>query len=131
LWFFLVPIAHRVYGYFPGRRFGKVGDLPRGVMAQWRAWCLDRNYVVGVEPEARERFAAVTVPLVSLSFTDDELMSARNIDSIHAFYANSPRTMRRIHPREAGVPRIGHFGFFRAEHAETLWRPELLARIES
>lgn len=131
LWFFLVPAAHRIYGYFPGRRFGKVGDLPRGVMEQWRRWCLHRDYAVGVEPEARELFAAVESPLVSLSFTDDELMSARNIESIHSFYENAPRTMRRIDPGELGLGRIGHFGFFRAEHAETLWRPELLARMES
>lgn len=52
-------------------------------------------------------------------------------ESIHSFYENAPRTMRRIDPREVGLARIGHFGFFRAEHAETLWRPELLARMES
>jgi predicted alpha/beta hydrolase len=33
----------------------KVGDLPRGVMAQWRRWCLNREYVVGVEGEGVRR----------------------------------------------------------------------------
>ena len=49
LWFVVVPLALRIAGYFPGKRLRKVGDLPRGVMAQWRRWCLNREYVVGVE----------------------------------------------------------------------------------
>lgn len=35
LWFVVVPLALPLFGYFPGRRLRKVGDLPRGVMAQW------------------------------------------------------------------------------------------------
>ena len=47
LWYVLTPIALRVCGYFPGRALRKVGDLPKGVMAQWRRWCLDPEYAVG------------------------------------------------------------------------------------
>jgi len=66
---------------------------------------------------------------VSLSFPDDELMSARNTESIHGFYVNAPRTMKRIAPQEIGARRIGHFGFFRREFADSLWRPHLLAEL--
>ena len=27
-----------------------------------------------------------------------------------------------ITPKDAGVPKIGHFGFFKPEHRDTLWR---------
>ena len=127
LWFVAVPVATRICGYFPGRRLRKVGDLPQGVIVQWRRWCLDPEYAVGAEGAgARKLYAAVTTPIVSLSFTDDEFMSARNTESLHAFYRNAPRTMKRIAPAEAGVRRIGHFGFFRATLAEALWRKHLL-----
>ena len=122
LWFVAVPLSIRLTGYFPGRRLKKIGDLPAGVMRQWRAWCLNRDYVVGALGEAvRRDYAAVTTPIFSLSFTDDEYMSARNIESIHGFYASAPRKMKRLHPSEVGEPNIGHFGFFRRRYAEKLW----------
>lgn len=132
LWYFVVPLALPLFGYFPGRRLRKVGDLPRGVMAQWRRWCLDRDYAVGVEGEAvRRLYAAVATPIISLSFTDDEFMSARNTESIHAFYTGAARTMTRIAPSEIGVGRIGHFGFFRRRFADALWRAHLLPALAS
>lgn len=130
LWYFLVPVVLPLFGYFPGRRLKKVGDLPRGVMAQWRNWCLDREYAVGVEGEAaRRQYASVVVPIISLSFTDDELMSARNIESLHSFYTGARRTMKRITPKDAGATRIGHFGFFRHRFAESLWKRYLLPEL--
>jgi predicted alpha/beta hydrolase len=122
LWFFVVPIALRVAGYFPGKRLRKVGNLPRGVMAQWRRWCLSREYVVGAEGErVREAYASVRIPMLSLSFTDDEMMSARGIRSLHGLYTNAPVEYRRIAPPEVGAKRIGHFGFFRPQFERTLW----------
>ena len=130
LWYVVVPLAMPVFGYFPGRRLRKVGDLPRGVMAQWRRWCLDPEYLVGVEgAAARARFAEVRTPILSLSFTDDEFMSARNIESLHGFYVHAPRTMVRIHPRDSGERRIGHFGFFRPRFAGSLWTAHLLPAL--
>ncbi len=122
LWFFVVPVALRVAGYFPGKRLRKVGDLPRGVMAQWRRWCLSREYVVGAEGEhVREAYASVRMPMLSLSFTDDEMMSARGIRSLHGLYTNAPVEYRRIAPPDVGAKRIGHFGFFRPQFERTLW----------
>src|SRR5690606_6760905 len=76
MWYVAAPLSLKLFGYFPGRRLRKVGDLPRGVMAQWRRWCLDPEYLVGVEGEAvRAAYAAVRTPVTSISFTDDEYMS--------------------------------------------------------
>lgn len=122
LWFVLVPIALPLFGYFPGRMLKKVGDLPAGVMVQWRRWCLHRDYLMGEGGAAlRERYAQIRTPILSLSFTDDELMSARNIESIHGFYAGAPKTMKRIAPQDVHEKRIGHFGFFRKNFEPTLW----------
>ena len=130
LWYFVVPVALPLFDYFPGRKLKKVGDLPRGVMAQWRRWCLNRDYAVGVEGElVRRQYAAVTAPIVSLSFTDDEFMSARNTESLHGFYTQAERTMKRISPKDIGVKHIGHFGFFRYRFAESLWVQHLLPEL--
>jgi predicted alpha/beta hydrolase len=123
LWFVAVPVSVKMCGYFPGRRLKKVGDVPGGVMLQWRQWCLDPEYVVGVEGEAvRAQYAALRIPMLSLSFTDDEFMSAANIESLNGFYAGCWRDRRRLAPRDVGSRSIGHFGFFRRRFEPTLWR---------
>ena len=71
--------------------------------------------------EVERAFASVTAPILSLSFTDDAYMSARNIESLHGFYRNAQREMRRLDPRTMGVRGIGHFGFFRRKHGDQLW----------
>ncbi|MDR1988965.1 MAG: alpha/beta fold hydrolase [Acidobacteriaceae bacterium] len=130
LWYVVAPLATRVFGYFPGKRLRKVGDLPRGVMDQWRRWCLDPEYAVGAEgDDARANFSAVTTPITSLSFDDDELISLRNTASLHACYENAPRTMKRISPRDIGAKRIGHFGFFNARFEGALWQQHLLPEL--
>lgn len=130
LWYFIVPVATRIFGYFPGKRLRKVGDLPRGVIEQWRRWCLNPDYAVGVEgSRVREGFASVRLPITSLSFTDDEMMSARNIQSLHGQYTAASKKMTRIAPADAGMKRIGHFGFFRAQSEEALWMRYLLPEL--
>ena len=122
LWYCVVPLVLPLFGYFPGRRLRKVGDLPHGVMSQWRRWCLHREYMMGEGgARLRERYASIRAPILSLSFTDDEFMSERNTASIHDFYAGAPKEMRRIAPQDINEPRIGHFGFFRRRFEATLW----------
>lgn len=122
LWFVAAPAATALCGYFPGRRLRMVGDLPKGVIRQWSRWCRHPDYAVGVEGEAmRERYRQVRLPLLSLAFTDDEYMSERNVAVLHGFYRNARREMRRIAPRDIGLRRVGHFGFFRPEAGLQLW----------
>jgi predicted alpha/beta hydrolase len=130
LWWALAPIATPLFGYFPGRRLGMVGDLPRGVIEQWRKWCLNPEYAVGAEgAEVRSLFASVDTPLTAFSFTDDEMMSAENVTSIHGFYTGAPKSMRRLTPSELGVRMVGHFGFFRPEMEYPLWRAHLYPEL--
>jgi len=130
LFFVAVPALMPVFGYFPGRRLRMVGDVPRGAMAQWRRWCRDRDYAAGAEgPAVRAAYAAVRVPITSLSFTDDEMMSARNVESIHGQYTGSAVTRVRLSPAEVGVERIGHFGCLRPAMAGPLWERFLLPAL--
>ncbi len=121
-WYVLVPVATALFGYFPGARLKKVGDLPRGVVLQWRRWCLDPRYHVGAEGRVvREQFESVRFPLVAVSISDDELMTERGIRVLVDCYANAPRRVERIAPADVAAKRIGHFGFFRDAFEPTLW----------
>jgi predicted alpha/beta hydrolase len=121
-WWVVVPLATRLFGYFPGRKLRKVGDLPRGVILQWRRWCLDPRYSVGAEGEpVRQRYASVRFPVLALSITDDELMTLRGTHSLVNLYENARREVHRIAPADLSLPRIGHFGAFRPEHETRMW----------
>jgi len=127
-WHVLVPVATRLFGYFPGKKMRKVGDLPAGVIMQWRTWCLHPRYHVGAEGAGvREKFESTRFPLVALSITDDELMTERGTHVLVDCYANAPRRVERIAPSDVQVKRIGHFGFFREQFKTSLWaRTEML-----
>lgn len=121
-WFVVVPLATRLCGYFPGRSLRKVGDLPAGVILQWRKWCLNPRYSVGAEGDAARRaYARARFPVLALSITDDELMTLEGTHSLVSLYENAPSEVQRIAPAELAVRRIGHFGPFRPEHASGLW----------
>lgn len=131
LWYIVAPLATKIYGYFPGKRLRKVGDLPGGVMNQWRKWCINPEYMIGVEGiETRDRYKAVVTPISSFSFTDDELMSKKNIDSLNSFYVTSQIKTNRITPEDVGVKHIGHFGFFKEKFQDSLWSNYLLQELK-
>lgn len=126
LWHVIAPAATAFCGYFPGRRLRMVGDLPKGVIRQWARWCRHPEYTVGVEGEAmRELYRRPTLPVLSVSLTDDEYMSERNVAVLHGFYVNARLEMRRYEPAQLGARRIGHFGFFRTSAGDRLWRVTL------
>ena len=130
-WYLLVPVATALFGYFPGKRLRKVGDLPKGVMLQWRRWCLHPRYHVGAEGAAvREQFEAARFPLVALSITDDELMTERGTRVLVDCYPNAPRRIERIAPADVQARRIGHFGLFREQFQATLW-PRMTALLNT
>jgi predicted alpha/beta hydrolase len=111
------PVASALAGYFPGARLGIVGDLPRGVMAHWRRWCLDPDYLLGAEGW-HARYRATPFPLVSLYAADDELLAE---DGARLMYAAHGR-QRHFEILQPGAgQRIGHLGLFKPRHAATLW----------
>lgn len=120
-WHALVPVVTRVCGYFPGRSLRMIGDLPAGVMLNWRRWCLHPRYSLAEGAAAEASYASARYPLLALSVSDDELMTRRGIEQLVGLYANAPRRIVDIRPADYGLRRIGHFGFFRPEMREPLW----------
>lgn len=131
LWWWLVqPVVTALCGCLPGKRWGLIGDLPAGVVWQWRRWCMHPDYSLGVEGEAvRQSYAAACYPVHALSISDDEMMSWASTRSLLSWYRNAPQMLERLLPTDAGAARIGHFGFFRREMAATLW-PRAAAGLE-
>jgi predicted alpha/beta hydrolase len=120
LWKVVAPATIALYGYYPGAKLRVLDDLPSAVTRQWASWCMHPDYLLSEFPEARQSFADVALPLRSLSFTDDKLMSDQSIARLEALYTGTRLTSARFSPAELGVKSIGHHGFFHRSRTE-LW----------
>lgn len=121
LWHVVSPVLCSVFGYFPGARIGVMGDIPRHAFFQWRGWCLNSDYLLDAEPGAKEAYAAVSCPVLSLFFTDDELLLESGVRWLHEAYTGTQVDYQVLDASKMDTPRIGHFGFFKPRQSLTLW----------
>ena len=130
-WHLAMPALTRAVGYFPGRRFGLPEDLPAGVARDWsqrrrpEPWWNLRG-ADGLPDRARiaevvARFDAFRAETLVVSLADDPFATPEATARIAALFRNCAIRERTIDPRAAGLPRVGHFGFFRSRMRDALW----------
>lgn len=117
-----VPLTH-LLGYAPGWA-GLGEDLPKEVFLQWVHWVMSPNYLFDDIALWRGlgHFKTFDGALRALCFTDDPWATRPAVELLcRGFTAIRPE-IANVAPANFGVPTIGHFGFFRPEHRDTLWR---------
>jgi predicted alpha/beta hydrolase len=107
------------YGYFPGKRLGLAGDLPRGVMHEWVNWCNSPNGLFDAFPD--NNYRKLQVKLLAFSFGDDWHAPPRAVEELLSRFANAQTTWFHVWPDELGIRKIGHSGFFHARLKSILW----------
>lgn len=125
LWRVLIPLMALGRVRFPARRlrFSSV-DAPAGVLREWARWGLSPRYLFSPEHGLDSaRYARLRMPALVLEFSDDGFAPPATVSALLAEMPGLDVTRRRIEPREAGVSRLGHLGFFHRSHKDTLWRP--------
>jgi predicted alpha/beta hydrolase len=116
-----LPIT-RALGYLPGWA-GLGMDLPKGVFEQWTEWVRYPRYLFDDDKlVARENFPKFKGALRALCMTDDTWATRPAIELLCSGFTGTGSEIVSITPKDAGVPKIGHFGFFKPEHRDTLWR---------
>ena len=128
LWWVVAPALVKLFGYYPGRKIRLLGDIPGPVMTQWATWCRNPDYLLGVLPEHRATYDAVTMPVTALTFTDDATMSAKASAHLESFYTGADLTPKRHAPQDLGREKIGHMGLVR-RGSEDLWEKLLLPEL--
>ncbi len=119
----LAPLLCALFGYMPGKRVGLGEDLPRGVMLQWARWtALPRYFFDDPAVDAATRMARVGIPLLVLGFDDDPWANPVAVDMLVSHLVKASVERRNIDPRAAGLPAVGHMGFFRRRCETVLWR---------
>ncbi|KAD4059937.1 alpha/beta fold hydrolase [Arthrobacter yangruifuii] len=126
----LGPVTSRLLGAVPGRKMGLGEDMPGGAMLEWSSWSRRPNYFFD-DPsmDAAERAARVKAEVLSIGFTDDLWATPGQIDAIYGRLTNAALERRTYSPDDAGVPAIGHMGFFRRGVKDKLW-PEILTWLD-
>jgi len=107
-----------VFGYSPWSRFSRAQDVPSGAARQMAASILRPGGVLADPDVPADRYAEFTAPVLAYSIADDEFATAPSVDDLAAAYPNSTR--RHVHPAQAGLDAVGHFGYFRPR-SRALW----------
>jgi predicted alpha/beta hydrolase len=112
----------RLMGYAPG--WSGIGeDLPKGVFLQWARWVMSKRYLFDDrELPALVNFRNYRGALRALCLSDDPWATRPAIEMLCAGFTSMTPEILTVTPAEAGVARIGHLGFFRPEHRDTLWK---------
>jgi len=119
----LVPPLASIAGYVPGSKIGLGEDLPNGVFFEWRDWCMNPDFFFDDSTlAATANFPAFSGTLRAIGFDDDPWATPKAIDALVSHFTGTKVERAHIAPREVGASKIGHFGFFRPEHRDTLWR---------
>jgi predicted alpha/beta hydrolase len=118
------PLVIATRGYMPGLLMGGE-DMPGPAFLEWRGWCLDPDFLFGDAslPE-KSNFHRFTAPNRFVQISDDVWGTPENVGGMaKRFTASADCHVVQVTPQIAGTSKIGHFGFFRPEMREALWRP--------
>jgi predicted alpha/beta hydrolase len=116
-----VPLT-RLVGFAPGS-VGFGVDLPKGVFLEWVSWVMNERYLLGDKTlRTLINFPRYRGALRALAFTDDPWATRPAVELLCSSFTSITPDIATIAPSDIGVGKIGHLGFFRPEHRDTLWR---------
>jgi predicted alpha/beta hydrolase len=121
-WHLLIPLAVKLFGYFPASLLGMFEDLPANVAMQWARWAKSRNYIFDELPEYKRNFELLTQRALMISFSDDILAPVRAVAHLQGYYKKLKFENWHFRPEDILQKRIGHFGFFKKRMQPVLWR---------
>jgi predicted alpha/beta hydrolase len=112
----------RLLGYAPGWS-GLGEDLPKGVFQQWIGWVMSERYLF-TDPNlpGLSNFANYKGAMRALCFSDDPWATRPAVELLCSGFTSAKPDILTITPADVEAASIGHFGFFRPEHRDTLWR---------
>jgi len=112
----------RALGYAPGWT-GIGEDLPKGVFLQWTDWVNNPRYLFDDKSlTGLANFAQYEGAIRALCFSDDDWATRPAVELLCSGFTSTTPDIVTVAPGDVGASKLGHFGFFRADHRDTLWR---------
>lgn len=136
LWHVAMPVATKAFGYFPAKILQLGEDIPGGVALQWAKHLAP----IDAMPKGSRRGKRLHGYLTScartsgtallVTFADDGFATPRGRARVKRLFSSLRTVEWNIQPKEVGMERIGHFGFFRKDAQALLW-PRVISYIDS
>ncbi len=116
-----IPLT-RLLGYAPG--WSGIGeDLPKEAFLQWARWVMSPHYLFDERDLAGlPNFSKYQGALRALCLSDDPWATRPAVEMLCSGFTSIKPDILTVTPNDVGAATIGHFGFFRPEHRDTLWR---------
>jgi predicted alpha/beta hydrolase len=112
----------RLLGYAPGWS-GLGMDLPKDAFLQWVSWVKSPRYLFDDKNLASlQNFPNYRGALRALCMSDDPWATRPAVELLCSGFAAIKPEIITVTPADTGAAKIGHLGFFRPEHRDTLWR---------
>jgi predicted alpha/beta hydrolase len=122
LWHLLIPALVRFRGKLPAGLMGP--ELPGGIASEWARWCRNPYYISDeLGAPIREHFFGYTGRMRFYAIGDDPFYAPlAAVQALAGDYRNADSELCSIQPRDYGLTRIGHFGFFRSSMPQRAWQ---------
>ncbi len=130
-WHVLVPIATKVFGFWPGR-IGFRANMAKKFGTEFSRWARHPDFVFSDKKlQVRENSLNFRGSMHLLQIADDPWGTPSAVAGYAKQFPNaSIRTIESIHPTAFQLSSIGHFGFFRTQNRDVLW-PIAAARLSA
>jgi predicted alpha/beta hydrolase len=53
--------------------------------------------------------------------SDDTIATDKTVESLRSFYSKAETSVEKLSPKDFGLKKVGHFGFFSRTSKEALW----------
>ncbi len=118
----LVPVIAKFTTSFPSKAIGLSADnLPSVLVAEWSRWMGKDDYLLdpafGLDNQG---YQSRKGPVLAFGFDDDNMVPEASFDKLLSAYPNTDIQRRWVATRATGP--IGHMGFFKNKHKESLWQ---------
>ena len=101
-------------------------NLPKNVAIQWREWCARKDYFFDKRFYGKSvptgNFKNYDFPIRVFWTVDDTISNKKNTENYWKHvYSSKGIDFTRITPKEYGLKKIDHFGFFKKIMKDKLW----------
>lgn len=121
LWVFyiIMPILSKVFGYFPSRVKQLGEKLPKGVADDWITLITKKKSIIELTDKTGNYYETITKPMLMISLNDDQMAPKKAVDNLQKIYKNA--SIKRVHITAQKNNPIGHLNFFRKQFELDLW----------
>ena len=116
------PILIRLFGHLPISPLTFPDACSGRAVRQWVEWGRSGVFTDRHGANVESRFAEYRGPLTAVTIADDEYYApAEAVETLTRMYRGAEVKREIVRPRDYGVERIGHFGFFHRHAPRELW----------